>query len=135
MPIIRPNPDRAPEPKGTEPVSITFERKGPDHGQVMARIPGRESRVGQLSWQRTSAGVSISMVGVHQKFQRKGIATAMYKLLFNELGITEDDLVTGYQTEDGRALRKNARFTESLLRQIVRETLLVVPPWTHDDTR
>lgn len=112
MPIIRPDPDRVPEPKGHEPVSISFEWKGPDRGRVMARIPGRELRIGQLSWQRTPVGVEISMVGVHQKFQRKGIATAMYKLLFKELGITKDDLVTGYQTEAGRAFRENARIAE-----------------------
>lgn len=111
MPVVRRDPTRTPEPDGSEPVVISFEDLGYG-GQVQAKISNLENSVGQLDWLRGPRGISVSLVAVHSKFQRKGVATAMYKRLFKELGITKEDLVKGYQTQMGRSFRENSRIAE-----------------------
>lgn len=114
MPIIRRDPDRPPEPRGDEPVTLSFSEDG-DQGYISATIPGHRFPIGYLEWRREGREVAVLSVSVSSKFQRKGVATAMYKRLFQELGITKNDLVTGYQTSQGKLFREHARIAEGVI--------------------
>jgi GNAT superfamily N-acetyltransferase len=75
-------------------------------GWVVAYVPGKSEPVGRLDYSVYDSRYSIKMVEVVPEFRRYGVATAMYKHLFKQEGITWKDVDRGMFTEEGYALRK-----------------------------
>lgn len=109
-PIIHPHTHPSYQPTGKEIWTITAHPKdGGRYGEIRATIQESPNPIGFLDWIQDKDGTHIGMVSVSEKFRRQGVATQMYKRLFQELGITKSDLLSAHQTEDGRLFRENAR--------------------------
>jgi hypothetical protein len=81
--------------------------RGQHDGWISVWIPGRDERVGWLSWSLYQGRYQIKMVHVEPEFRRSGIATALYRKLFRDEHITKNDLDPTWQTDEGQALRRS----------------------------
>jgi len=108
-------------------MNLTFSSRGDQlyrgqwDGWITARISEREEPVGELHWQSWKDDddvdrYRIAYVEVDPEFRRQGIATAMYKKLFEQEGITSKDLEGATLTPEGAAFREGAQLEEN-------------PPW------
>jgi ribosomal protein S18 acetylase RimI-like enzyme len=81
--------------------------RGQHDGWISVWVPGRDERVGWLSWSLYQGRYQIKMVQVEPEFRRSGIATALYRKLFQDENITKNDLDPAWQTDEGSALRRS----------------------------
>lgn len=75
-------------------------------GWVTVHVPGVSQPVGRLDWREYDGEYSVKMIEVDPDYQRSGIATALYKKLFKDQGITKRDLGPSMQTPSGGAFRR-----------------------------
>ena len=98
-----------------------------------ARDKSYERPLGRLDWQSWKEWTNdeppkhveryrVKMVEVEPSCRRHGIATDLYKKLFEQEGITEAELVAVSQTPEGAAFRKGARFRQMRSRKMRDET-------------
>lgn len=76
-------------------------------GWIVAYFQGKP--VGRLDWRVYAKEFDIKMVEVDPAFRRQGVATALYRELFREQGITIKDLRPVARTQEGTAFRRGAR--------------------------
>ena len=81
-----------------------------DSGLIRAYIPEYPRPVGELYWLRKGSKYQISLIQVSPRYERRNIATLLYRRLFREQKISESDLIKGFQTPEGKAFRSRARF-------------------------
>lgn len=79
--------------------------RGQWDGWITAYIPEETRPVGRLDWSEYQGEISIKHVEVDPRYQRQGIARAMYQKLFKDQGITKRDLGPSLRTDDGAAFR------------------------------
>lgn len=81
-----------------------------------ARDARREHPLGRLDWQSWKEGgverFRVKYVEVRPDLRRRGVATRLYKKLFDSEGITAKDLVPASLTPEGAAFRGGARLGE-----------------------
>lgn len=104
----------------TPTVSLTFSSggdalyRGQWDGWIVAYDKtGRQ--LGRLDWQSwgqpgaDKPSFLIKLIEVLPEYRRRGVATALYRELFRQEGITERDLAPATQSPEGTAFRRGAR--------------------------
>jgi|HubBroStandDraft_2_1064218.scaffolds.fasta_scaffold16299_2 GNAT superfamily N-acetyltransferase len=72
-------------------------------------------QIGRLDWQSwgqpgaDEPSFRIKLIEVLPEYRRRGVATALYRELFRQEGITERDLAPATQSPEGAAFRRGAR--------------------------
>jgi GNAT superfamily N-acetyltransferase len=99
-------------PKRVDMGELTFQSgtdmlyAGQMDGWILAYVPWMDKPVGRLDWSEYQGDYSVKYVEVVPEFRRSGVATALYKKLFRDEGISKRDLSPSMRTDEGAAFRK-----------------------------
>lgn len=103
--------------------------RGQWDGWILAFVPGRSKPVGRLDWSEYNGSYQVKMVEVEPEFRRSGIATAMYRKLFKDQGISKRDLVPSMRTPEGDAFRRYAPIAHRVAERYAGQIVHINDPW------